>query len=331
MARGAPRFPGSAFFAWSLLLPLAMPAYVMAYAYTDFLQYAGPLQTSLREAFGWTREDYWFPDIRSVPGAAAMFVFTLYPYVFLLARTAFVERSPALIEAARTLGLDRRAAFMRVELPLARPAIAGGIALALMETLADFGTVAYFAGRHVHHGHLSRVVLARRPHGRGAAVRDAAPVRGRRRRRRARIARRSHDLRQRASAPRRRARAAAPDGGARLARDGGMRDSPSRRIRHSGAAPAAAHGNGRAEPHRRARYALWSYNSLRVALLCRGARRGDRDLHCVRATSRAGHVDPRERARAQSRDTRCPERCSRSACCCRSARSTTSSATRGAR
>ena len=79
------RFPGSAFFAWSLLLPLAMPAYVMAYAYTDFLQYAGPLQTSLREAFGWTREDYWFPDIRSVPGAAAMFVFTLYPYVFLLA------------------------------------------------------------------------------------------------------------------------------------------------------------------------------------------------------------------------------------------------------
>jgi iron(III) transport system permease protein len=139
------RFPGSAFFAWALLLPLAMPAYVMAYAYTDFLQYAGPLQTALREAFGWTREDYWFPEIRSVPGAAAMFVFSLYPYVFLLARTAFVERSPTLIEAARTLGLDRRAAFLRVELPLARPAIAGGIALALMETLADFGTVAYFA------------------------------------------------------------------------------------------------------------------------------------------------------------------------------------------
>ena len=139
------RFPGSTFFAWSLLLPLAMPAYVMAYAYTDFLQYAGPLQTALRETFGWSRDDYWFPEIRSVGGAAAMFVFTLYPYVFLLARTAFVERSPALVEAARTLGLDRRAAFLRVELPLARPAIAGGIALALMETLADFGTVAYFA------------------------------------------------------------------------------------------------------------------------------------------------------------------------------------------
>ena len=139
------RFPGSAFFTWSLLLPLAMPAYVMAYAYTDFLQYAGPVQTALREAFGWGRGDYWFPEVRSLPGAAAMFVFTLYPYVFLLARTAFVERSPTLVEAARTLGLHRRAAFLRVELPLARPAIAGGIALALMETLADFGTVAYFA------------------------------------------------------------------------------------------------------------------------------------------------------------------------------------------
>ncbi len=139
------RFPGSAFFAWALLLPLAMPSYVMAYAYTDFLQYAGPLQTALRNAFGWTRADYWFPDVRTLPGAAVMFIFALYPYVFLLARTAFLERPPALLEAARTLGLDARATFWRVELPLARPAIAGGIALALMETLADYGTVAYFA------------------------------------------------------------------------------------------------------------------------------------------------------------------------------------------
>ena len=139
------RFPGSAFFAWALLLPLAMPSYVMAYAYTDFLQYAGPVQTALRDAFGWSRADYWFPDVRSLEGAAVMFVFTLYPYVFLLARTAFLERPEALVEAARTLGLDRRRAFWRVELPLARPAIAGGIALALMETLADYGTVAYFA------------------------------------------------------------------------------------------------------------------------------------------------------------------------------------------
>jgi iron(III) transport system permease protein len=139
------RFPGSRFFAWALLLPLAMPAYVMAYAYTDALQYAGPVQSALRDWFGWTRDDYWLPDIRSLPGAALMFVFTLYPYVYILARTAFVERSPSLVEAARTLGVDRRAAFFRVELPLARPAIAAGIALALMETLADFGTVAYFA------------------------------------------------------------------------------------------------------------------------------------------------------------------------------------------
>jgi iron(III) transport system permease protein len=122
-----------------------MPAYVMAYAYTDLLQYAGPVQTALRHAFGWSRGDYWFPDVRSLAGAATIFVFTLYPYVYLLARTAFLERPAALVEAARTMGLGRRQAFWRVELPLARPAIAGGIALALMETLADFGTVAYFA------------------------------------------------------------------------------------------------------------------------------------------------------------------------------------------
>jgi iron(III) transport system permease protein len=139
------RFPGSRVFDWALLLPLAMPAYVMAYAYTDFLQFAGPLQSALRETFGWSRGDYWFPDVRSLGGAAAMFVFTLYPYVYLLARTAFLERPAALVEAARTLGLSRAQSFRRVELPLARPAIAGGIALALMETLADYGTVAYFA------------------------------------------------------------------------------------------------------------------------------------------------------------------------------------------
>ena len=138
------RFPGSGFLEWALMLPLAMPSYVMAYAYTDFLQYAGPLQSALRVMFGWSRQDYWFPDVRSLGGAATMFVFALYPYVYLLARTAFIERPPALIEAARTLGLDRRQAFWRVELPLARPAIAAGTALVLMETLADYGTVAYF-------------------------------------------------------------------------------------------------------------------------------------------------------------------------------------------
>ena len=139
------RFPGDRFFEWALLLPLAMPAYVMAYAYTDWLQYAGPVQSALRDSFGWSHGDYWFPDIRSLPGAAAMFIAVLYPYVYLLARTAFFERPHSLTEAARTLGLDARRTFWRVDLPLARPAIAGGIALALMETLADYGTVAYFA------------------------------------------------------------------------------------------------------------------------------------------------------------------------------------------
>jgi len=139
------RFPGSRVLEWAMMLPLAMPAYVMAYAYTDFLQYAGPLQTWLRAAFGWGRGDYAIPDIRSLGGAALVFTFTLYPYVYLLARTAFVERPPALVEAARTLGLGRWATFWRVELPLARPAIVGGVALALMETLADYGTVSYFA------------------------------------------------------------------------------------------------------------------------------------------------------------------------------------------
>ena len=139
------RFPGARFFEWALLLPLALPAYVMAYAYTDWLQYAGPVQTALRQTFRWSRGDYWFPDIRSVGGAATMFVAVLYPYVYLLARTAFIERPPSLNEAARTLGLSAHQAFWRVDLPLARPAIVGGIALALMETLADYGTVAYFA------------------------------------------------------------------------------------------------------------------------------------------------------------------------------------------
>ena len=138
------RFPGSAVLEWALLLPLAMPAYVMAYAYTDFLQFAGPLQSALRTHFGWTRGEYFFPDVRSLGGAATIFIFALYPYVYLLARTAFIEHPQALVEAARTLGRNRRQVFWRVELPLARPAIAAGTALVLMETLADFGTVAYF-------------------------------------------------------------------------------------------------------------------------------------------------------------------------------------------
>ena len=139
------QFPGRAAFEWALVLPLAVPAYVMAYTYTDLLQYVGPVQAALREAFGWRRADYWFPEVRSTGGAVLLFSLVLYPYVYLMARTAFLERGGATIEVARSLGLTPWQGFLRVSLPMARPAIAGGVALALMETLADFGTVSYFA------------------------------------------------------------------------------------------------------------------------------------------------------------------------------------------
>ena len=138
-------FTGRSVFEWAQVLPLAMPAYVMAYVYTDLLQFTGPLQTALRQFMGWTRADYWFPEVRSLGGAAAMLSMALYPYVYMLARTAFIERAGGMVEVGRSLGLSPAAAFWRLSLPLARPAIAGGVALALMETLADFGTVAYFA------------------------------------------------------------------------------------------------------------------------------------------------------------------------------------------
>ena len=138
------RFPLVRFFAWAMLLPLAMPAYVMAYAYTDFLQFAGPLQGALRAAFGWKAGDYWFPDVRSLGGAAFVLSFVLYPYVYLLARAAFLEQSASALETARILGQSSWRSFWRIALPLARPAIVAGTALCLMETLADYGTVAYF-------------------------------------------------------------------------------------------------------------------------------------------------------------------------------------------
>ena len=129
---------------WALVLPLAMPAYVMAYAYADLLQFAGPVQTALREATGWTRRDYWFPDVRSLGGAVVVLSCVLYPYVYLLSRIAFLERGATLLDAGRALGLTPWRSFLRVSLPMARPAIVGGAALALMETLADYGTVSYF-------------------------------------------------------------------------------------------------------------------------------------------------------------------------------------------
>ena len=135
-------FPGRRSFEWLLLLPLAMPAYVTAYAYTDFLQFSGPLQTGLRAAFG--LEGRLIPEVRSVWGAAWVFSFSLYPYVYLLARTALAERAPQLMEAARLLGASLPRRLREVALPMARPAVAAGTALALMEVLADYGVSVYF-------------------------------------------------------------------------------------------------------------------------------------------------------------------------------------------
>lgn len=135
-------FPGRRVFEWALLLPLAMPAYVLAYAWTDALQFSGPLQVGLRALFGW--QGALWPDVRSLPGATALFICCLYPYVYLLARAALAERAAALLEAARLLGAGTRRRLLSVALPLARPAIVAGLALALMETLADYGVGAYF-------------------------------------------------------------------------------------------------------------------------------------------------------------------------------------------
>ncbi|PQA83553.1 iron ABC transporter permease [Limnohabitans sp. TS-CS-82] len=135
-------FPMRRSLEWALLLPLAMPAYVVAYAYTDFLQFSGPLQTTLRNVLG--VEGRVFPEVRNVWGAACVFTLALYPYVYLLARTALSERANHLMEAARLLGASLSRRILRVALPLARPAIAAGTALALMETLADFGVSSYF-------------------------------------------------------------------------------------------------------------------------------------------------------------------------------------------
>lgn len=139
------QFPGRRMLAWMLLLPLAAPAYLLAYLYTDLLDYYGPVQTALRHWFHWqSAQDYWFPPVRSLPGAILMLGLVLYPYVYLIARSAFLSQSVSMIEASRSLGYSPWQSFWFVALPMARPAIAAGTALALMETLNDFGTVEYF-------------------------------------------------------------------------------------------------------------------------------------------------------------------------------------------
>ena len=136
-------FPCRRLFDWLLVLPAAMPAYIIAYSYTDFLEYAGPFQTGLRQIFDWqTPRDYWFPEIRSLTGASVMMAAVLYPYIYLLTRTAFRQTSAQMFEVAALAG---RPVFWSIALPLARPAIIAGLALVLMEVVSDFGTVEYFA------------------------------------------------------------------------------------------------------------------------------------------------------------------------------------------
>ncbi len=140
------RFPGSRFLEWGLLLPIAMPSYLIAFVYTDLLEYAGPVQGLLRDIFGWSSpQDYYFFEIRSLGGAISMMSLTLYPYVYLLSRAAFLEQCLCVLEVSRTLGSGAWGSFLRVALPLARPSIVIGLSLVLMESLNDFGTVDFFA------------------------------------------------------------------------------------------------------------------------------------------------------------------------------------------
>lgn len=138
------RFPAARLLEILLVLPLAFPAYVLAYAYTAMLDHPGPVQTLLRNVTGWGPRDYWFPEVRSIGGAVVMLTFVLYPYVYLLARASFRQQASTTYLAARTLGQNAFGAFRRVALPMARPAVAGGMLLVVMETIADFGTVAHF-------------------------------------------------------------------------------------------------------------------------------------------------------------------------------------------
>ncbi len=135
-------FPGRRFFDWALMLPLAVPAYVMAFVALGLLDFTGPVQTTLREMLG--RSNVWFPEVRSTGGVITVMTLVLYPYVYMLARSSFITQGNSTVEAARSLGLNAWAAFFRISVPTARPAIIAGLSLALMETLADFGTVAIF-------------------------------------------------------------------------------------------------------------------------------------------------------------------------------------------
>lgn len=137
-------FPGRKTLSWLLILPMAMPAYIVAYAYTWLLDVSGPVQQKIRELSGWAFNEYYFPNIRSFSGACIILAFVLYPYIYMLCRSAFSNQPNNLLEANKSLGRSNKSFFIRIAMPLARPALFGGLALVLMETLADYGTVEYF-------------------------------------------------------------------------------------------------------------------------------------------------------------------------------------------
>lgn len=142
------RFPGRRYFQWLLLLPLAIPTYIIAYCYLELLDYSGTVQSGLRAFFGWhDARSYWFPEIRSLGGAILVMSAVLYPYVYITARASFIAQSVCILEVSRTLGRNATQTFWEVALPLARPALAAGVALALMETLNDIGAVEFFGVR----------------------------------------------------------------------------------------------------------------------------------------------------------------------------------------
>ncbi|WP_051919243.1 ABC transporter permease [Basilea psittacipulmonis] len=144
------QFPGRKFFRWALLLPLALPAYLVAFVYTNILDYAGPIQIFLRQLFEWqTASDYWFVDMRTMGGAIFVLSLVFSPYIFWLSNINFSEQSMSLIHAAKLQGKSQQQIFWRIQLPLARPAIAVASTLVAMETLADYGTVAYFSVWHI--------------------------------------------------------------------------------------------------------------------------------------------------------------------------------------
>ncbi len=139
------RIPSERILQWALVLPLAMPGYIVGYIFTDWLDFAGPVQILLRDLTGWGPGDYWFPDIRTLTGAIIVLALVLYPYVYLLCRAAFMEQNVSLLQSARLLKCSPWESFRRISLPLVRPSIAVGLSLVAMETIGDFGTVSYFA------------------------------------------------------------------------------------------------------------------------------------------------------------------------------------------